>query len=89
MLRAIPNPLAFPLSRNVGSFDTEPADCEQQCPHRNSGWRCGPCGPAGRTPHHRGEDTTPTPKILELPLQVISQLYDGLPREIGAPLAPQ
>jgi hypothetical protein len=89
MLRAISNPIAFPLSRNIGWFDAKPTDRKEHCPDRNSGWRCGPCGSAGRTPNDRGEDTTLPTEILKLPLQVLSQFYNGLPSEIGSPLAPQ
>ena len=89
MLRAIPSPVAFPLSGNVGELDAEPTDRKEHCPDRNSGWRCGPCGPTGRTPDHRGEDTALPAEIVEPTLQVIPELYDGLPSEIGVPLVPQ
>ena len=89
MLCAIPRPIPFPLSLNVGWFHVEPADGKQQCPDRDSGWGGRSRNPTTRTADHGWTDTTLTADIFELPLQMISQLYDGVPREVGAPLGPQ
>jgi len=86
---AIPRPIAFTLAHSVGWFDTEPSDRKEHCPDRDGGWRGGAPGAAGLTPDHRRDDTSVPSEILELGLQVVSQLHQGIPGKIRPPLAPQ
>ena len=80
MLGAMPRPIVFPLAHGFGWFDTEPRNSKKHRPDRDGGRRGNAPGTAGRTSDQRRDDTSAATEILELQLEVVSQLYDGFPR---------
>ncbi|MFQ5830942.1 MAG: hypothetical protein ACE5JD_17575 [Candidatus Methylomirabilia bacterium] len=89
MVGTIPRPRAFPLPHGFRSFDTESRGPKEHGPDRNGWWRGGAHGTAGWAADHGRQDTSAASEVLEFRLQLISQLHDGLPREIRPPPATQ